>query len=826
MKYFLLCCYSLFLIPLTAQVQRTLLHDNWKFKNGSEPQVYPATVPGTIHTDLWTNQLIPDPFFAENEKRVAWVDTCTWEYSLALEFTQAQLDYSNLELVFEGLDTYAEVYLNGQLLFEADNMFRTWCIPVKGLLLVGDNTLQVFFRPASAKGKALAKQLPYTLPGDEKVFTRKAQYHYGWDWGPRFVTAGIFRSVSLEAWSGAKIVSTRHQIDKLDDKQANITWFLSIEVEQTAEYYLAISQGTSRENKRFKLKSGRNTIPVTFTIANPKRWWCNGLGEPHLYDFNFQLLRDDMLLHQTKERIGLRTIELVQEADAKGKSFYFKLNGVPVFMKGANYIPAHSFVSAVTDSTYNAITQAAVDANMNMLRVWGGGIYEQDAFYRHCDEKGLLVWQDFMFACAMYPGDEAYLANVQQEVIDNVTRLQNHACIAIWCGNNESDEGWHNWGWQKQYNYTQAQETKIWADYQALFHRLIPQTLDSLMPGAIYWPSSPSIGWGRAESLLQGDSHYWGVWWGMQPFEIYRQKVGRFMSEYGFQGMPALATFKSFAQDSMLYLQSAAVKNHQKHPTGYETIKTYLERAYWLPQDFEDYIYISQLLQRDGIKIALEAHRQAKPYCMGTLYWQLNDCWPVTSWSSIDFYGRWKALHYQVRESFAPLMLSFKPGATGVELYIVNDKLEAYNADVQCQVLDFSGKVLYSNTLKLDMSANDKAQAIALPQTMFKKVVQPNTMLQVKAYVGQDTLQANYYFNQPKDLKLEKPTINYKLLDNNTLQLTSNTLAKDVYLELEGVFFEQNFVDVLPSQPVLVKLKTSKVVDLQQIKVKSLYDAQ
>jgi beta-mannosidase len=546
------------------------------------------------------------------------------------------------------------------------------------------------------------------------------------------------------------------------------------------------------------------------------------LGEANLYPFEISLTQNNKTIDSRKLNIGLRTIELIQEKDKTGKSFYFNINGKPVFMKGANVIPPDSFLPRATDSVYKSIVKSAVDANMNMLRVWGGGVYAEDAFYNECDKNGILVWQDFMFACAMYPGDEAFLENVKQEVIDNVNRLQNHPSIALWCGNNENDEGWHNWGWQKQFNYSESDSTKIWNDYEALFHKLIPQTLDSLLPKNEnrYWPSSPSIGWGRQESLLSGDSHYWGVWWGNEPFEMYQKKVGRFMSEYGFQGMPDVKTFQAFAKSDELNFDSEAVKNHQKHPTGYKTINDYMARDYIVPTNFEDYVYVSQFLQAEGMKIAIEAHRTAKPNCMGTLFWQLNDCWPVTSWSSVDYYGRWKAFQYQVKRSFENLLILVNEEKSNYKIYISNDNLNSYEGNLEIQMLDFNGEKLWETVDKVTVLGNSSRIYYEISKDLetynFK-----NQVLSVKFKSKTKSVETLFYFAKPKDLQLTKPNIQIIKLDELTYEVTSDILAKNVYLTSEQeTFFSDNYFDILPNQKVIIKLSKS----VESIKQKSLFD--
>lgn len=812
----------LFLIPLllwSQNSERNLSLENWKFRKKGDSNLLQAKVPGTVHTDLLANKIIQDPFLGTNEKQLQWIENEDWEYETTFSLSESELKNQNIDLIFEGLDTYATVFLNGKLLLETDNMFRTWNTSVKNKLKKGENHLKIVFKSAVNFGKEEAKKLPYVLPGDEKVFTRKAQYQYGWDWGPRFVTAGIYRPIKLHFWNNLKIETIRYEQNSLTDELAKLNFVITLNCQKDGDYNLKINDKTSS----FNLKKGVNKIQFPFEILNPKRWWTNGLGEANLYSFQINVLENDKIVDSKKLNIGLRTIELIQEKDKIGTSFYIKLNGIPVFMKGANYIPPDSFLPRVSDSVYKNIVKNAVDVNMNMLRVWGGGVYAEDIFYDECDKNGILVWQDFMFACAMFPGDEKFIKNVKNEVIDNVNRLQNHTSIALWCGNNESDEGWKNWGWQKQYKYSVQDSTKIWNDYGRLFHDVIPKTLDSLLSKEknIYWPSSPSIGWGKKESLLQGDSHYWGIWWGKEPFENYERKVGRFMSEYGFQGMPNLETFKKFASNEELNLTSESVKSHQKHGTGYETINEYMVRDYNVPKLFEDYIYVSQLLQADGMKTAIEAHRRAKPNCMGTLYWQLNDCWPVTSWSSVDYFGNWKALHYQVRKSFENLLISVDEDELNYKIYLVNDSLENFGGNFYFDLLDFNGNKLWSSNVVAVVPANSSLIYFEISKKAFEAFNLKEVLLSVHFNSQDKIVNSLYYFVKPKNLKLTKPSIKINKIDDVTIEVSSDVLAKNVYLSSdENTFFSDNYFDVLPNEKVIVKL--SKPV--KNIVVKSLFD--
>lgn len=823
------------LISITSfsqNIQRSLNTSKWEFHKKNEPKWYPATVPGTVHTDLYANKLIPDPFFADNEKQLQWIENEDWEYKTNFIVSKKEFTNSHIEIEFEGLDTYAKVYLNDSLIISADNMFRNWNTDIKKYVRIGKNNLRIVFESAVKKGKEEAKKLTYTLPGDEKVFTRKAQYQYGWDWGPRFVTCGIWKNVNLIFWNAVKIRNVNCIQKTLTDSLAELSFVYEVDCEKEGVYDAVVYQPEKRTESGIYpsthnslIKKGKQIVTVEYYIKNPKRWWSNGLGEAHLYNFTIALSKKSGPIDQLNMNVGLRTIELIQEKDTVGSSFYFKLNGVPVFMKGANYIPPDNFLPRKTQDDYEDIVNNAAFANMNMLRVWGGGVYADEKFYDLCDSKGILVWQDLMFACAMYPGDQKFISNVKQEVIDNVNRLKNHPCIALWCGNNESDEGWKNWDWQKQYKYSKSDSTKIWNDYTNLFHNVIPNTLDSISPKTIYWPSSPSIGWGKKESLLQGDSHYWGIWWGMEPFEVYNTKVGRFMSEYGFQSMPELSTLKKIAAEKDLNFNSEAIKNHQKHKTGYETINTYMERDYKVPTNFEDYIYVSQLLQARGMKTAIEAHRRNKPYCMGTLYWQLNDCWPVTSWSSIDYYGNWKAAQYEVKRLYENVILSIEEKNDSIYVHAINDReIEIEGLIALCR-LYFNGidDIVGGDWIKAPAHSN--SIVLKYPKVeVIGKADPKNYELNAILKTASERFTGTFLFEKPKNLKLFDPKISIMLVDQNTIDISTELPAKSVFLSLPDATFGDNYFDLSKGEIKRIKIITSSKTDLSKLTIKSLYD--
>jgi len=803
---------------LSAQFsQRNLSSENWQFRNSKDQNWLPAKVPGTVHLDLMNNKIIQDPYKDENEKKVQWIENEDWDYQTAFMVSSQELKNDNIDLVFNGLDTFSEVYLNGKLLKKTDNMFRKWEIPVKQYLKAGKNTVQIKFTSAVNTGKELAKKIPFTMPESPRSFVRKAQYQFGWDWGPRLVTAGIWKDVQLEFWNNAKIITVKDIQKRAADGSNDLHFDVEIYAQNAGNYTLDLN----KTHQKISLKKGNNTISVPYETNEMKLWQPNGRGEANLYDFEVKLSKEQKKIDAKNIRIGIRTVELVQEKDEKGKSFYFKVNGQPLYIKGTNWIPGDSFSPRMTKEKYQKLIKDTKDANMNMIRIWGGGIYEDDEFYKACDENGILVWQDFMFAGSFYPADEAFLKNVKEEVKDQANRLQNHPSIALWCGNNEIDEAIVNWGYQKQFNYSKNDSLQVWKDYKKLFHEVIPNALKENLKSDknIYWPSSPSIGWGHKESLTEGDSHYWGVWWGEQPFEIYNEKVGRFMSEYGFQGTPTLETTKSmFSGTPDLSLQNPTIKAHEKHARGWDIINEYLKRDYKIPTDFVQYNYVSQLLQARGMQIAIEAHRRAKPYNMGTLYWQLNDCWPVVSWSSIDYLGNWKAFHYQAKRSFEPMLVSVAETEKNYDVYLISDLLKELKTDIKFELIDFKGKILWKSNQSDDIRADVSKKIRSISKSELAQFDLSGAVLKISAE-KETTFEKLFFFYKPKDLKLSKPEITIRKISPTEIEISTDVLAKDIYL-IGDTHFSDNFFDLLPGTSKRVTLSKP----LEKIEVMSLWE--
>ncbi len=793
------------------------LNNGWQFSVADSNSFLPATVPGTIHSDLLNNGLISDPFYGCNEKDLQWIGEKDWVYQMTFDVNPEIAARRQVKLVFEGLDTFAEVFLNGQLLLETNNMFRSWEVNCKSHLKEKNNLLEIRFSSAYQQFKADSIAHGSILPGGKWMFARKAAYHFGWDWGPAFITAGIWKNVQLKGWDDLFPIDAFVATEKISKEVAKLKLHLSLDTEKQKNVNIElkdVSTDTIVFQQLMELEPGLNDYAFDFEIHQPKLWWSNGLGEPNLYHWQIEIKTTDGKIYQHNIDCGIRTIELVQKPDETGVSFYFKLNGVALYAKGANYIPQNSFVTEVADKSYVSLINAAKASNMNFLRVWGGGIYEKDDFYSLCDQNGLLVWQDFMFACAMYPGDSVFLQNVQEEAIEHVKRLRKHPSIALWCGNNEVDEAWHNWGWQQQYKMTVGLQDSIWKSYKDVFHQVLPKVVATYSPHTAYVASSPQIGWGHKESMTQGDSHYWGVWWGKEPFEKYLKKVPRFMSEFGFQAMPALATIRTFQSKAEDSLFSPALRCHQKHPTGFETISTYLDREELKPQTLEEYIFASQIIQAQGIGMAIEAQRRSKPHCMGSLYWQLNDVWPVTSWSGIDFQNNWKALQYRIKEVFEDVLVSAIQQNGNIELSLISDKLEDVNGTFTVDLTQFDGtkKRLLEQKITLLSGKVLRFQPLKINDL----VLQHNqSFIEVHFITNDGRVYSDYQMLSPLgQLQLLPSEVNIEvepITDGYVLKLFAQTFTAFVqlYLSESNARFSDNFFHLQAGETREIRCTTS-----------------
>ncbi|HEY6806477.1 MAG TPA: glycoside hydrolase family 2 protein [Pyrinomonadaceae bacterium] len=815
------------------------LNNGWQFREVNKETWYPASVPGSVHTDLLKNKVIEDPFYRDNESKQQRIGKTNWEYRTTFTLTDESLTHKNQELVFEGLDTYADVYLNDKLILKADNMFRTWRVSCAGTLKSGDNNLRIVFRSPINEILPLMGKMSYQLPASndqgEKTspWTRKAPYQYGWDWGPRFVTSGIWKPITLEAWDDARVSDLHIIQNKVTKEQAALTAQIDVASSSATDAELIVEDAdhkTTLAKQTVKLTSGANHFAFDFNIANPALWWPNGLGEHPLYSFKAKLLLKGQTADERSVRTGLRSLQIRQEKDEWGLSFTFIVNGVPVFAKGANWIPADSFPTRISLDKYRWLIKSAADANMNMLRVWGGGIYETDDFYNLCDEMGIMVWQDFMFACSMYPGTQEFLDNVRAEAEDNVRRLRNHPSIAIWSGNNEIEGAWFNWGWK------QNLPGSIWDDYQKIFDGVLKETCATLDPGRLYWPSSPHGGLADdPNSLKSGDTHSWKVWHFAAPFTDYQKEFPRFMSEYGFQSFPQIETIETYALANEQDIQSPVMMAHQRHPRGNQLIKEYMLREYVAPKDFESFLYVSQVLQAEGIKVGAEHLRRIMPRNMGSLYWQLDDCWPVASWSSIDYTGRWKALQYFSKRFYAPVLLSPIADTENLNFFVVSDLPQTMKGTINVEVRDFDGNKLASYSKEADLAPVTSRSYFNLPlKTLLENKDAKKVMVYCELVVDGKAISTNEYFFEPfKDLDLPTPQIKVDAVQTANgykLTVSSDKLAKAVYLssKTDG-FFSDNFFNVLPDKPVEIEFRTRTNIPVEafkkQLKARSLKDA-
>lgn len=811
------------------------LHEGWKFRQARLVDWYPATVPGVVHTDLLQNKIIEDPFFRLNERGLQWIDKEDWVYETCFTLAADMMRKENMELVFEGLDTYADVYLNDECILKADNMFRRWSIPVRQYIREENNILKVYFHSPVKIDVPKWDALPYQYPASNdqsengglfnkkiSIFARKAGYHYGWDWGPRLVTSGIWRPVYIRAWSDSRINDVFIEQKEVGAGRAVIAGHVELDADKDMDGVLVTitDEATGRVlgERQADLKRGTNRVTVDFVLHKPKLWWSNGLGEPFLYRFRTDIIAGGELLDSKTERVGIRSLKVVHQPDKDGHTFYIELNGRPVFAKGANYIPSDNFLPRVTPANYKKTILDAAGVNMNMLRVWGGGIYENDVFYDLCDEYGIMIWQDFMFACSMYPAEGALLDNIRQEAVDNVKRLRNHACIALWCGNNECQDAWLGWGWKREIERQNKEYAdKIWAQYRQQYHVTLPGVVREYAPGTFYWPSSPFAFEGEMSGTTDGDRHYWSVWHGKAPISDYDSEKSRFFSEYGFQSFPEFESVKRYAPYPEDWdICSEVMMSHQRggdHANG--LIETYLLNEYKKPRDFRAFLYMNHVLQGDAIKTAIESHRRQMPYNMGTLFWQHNDCWPVASWASRDYYGRWKAQHYYVRKAYDDILISPVVEGDDLKVYAVSDRLENTSGRLQLQVCQFDGTVVRHWDKSVGISGNDSRVCFSAPLAKLLEGTDRGTVYVRVDYTDKSgrVYHNNYCLGKQKDMdypKVDLQTEVRSIEGGYEVMVSADKFARAVCLSVadnESVYSD-NYFDVQPKSSVQVQVRT------------------
>ena len=795
----------------------------WRFRDATRRSPWRrAVVPGCVHHDLRRAGLIPDPFWGTNELDLQWIADRAWEYRARFTLPPALLGEEMVELVADGLDTVATVMLNGREIARTENMFIGYRWDVTRLLRRGRNELSIRFGSAmdcirTHRPEHRPRDINDPVGGCTKI--RKQQCQFGWDWGPRLVTAGIWRDLRLEGWTGNRLESVRVTQDHRPDG--------SVVLRFTPELARPEASVVMRGTISLAGKVVAWIEDQKAEIKNPQLWWPRGQGGQPLYDLAVEVAGPDgAVVDRWARRLGLRTIVLDRHPDPWGESFQFVVNGRPVFAKGANWIPAHSFVAGLTRADYARDLRSAAEAHMNMVRVWGGGIYESEDFYDLCDELGLLVWQDFMFACTLYPADAEFLAGARAEAAHQVRRLRHRACLALWCGNNEVFAC----------NLADLPSgSRALADYEALFHRALPEVTTAVDGVTPYWPSSPWRGdrdGSHAAGEQRGDTHFWDVWHARKPVKDYERYAFRFASEFGMQSFASAETQASFcaADDGNVF--GPAMTNHQKNRFGNQIILDYVSRQYRFPRDQAALLFLSQLNQAGCMQVGVEHYRRNMPRCMGALYWQLNDCWPVASWSSLEFDGRWKALHHVARRFFAPaIAVAHVPGeeettinnyrrtsVREVHLYTVYDAPEPAEGTLRWELRRFDGRMVLRGrqrvSLRYGESVRQRTLDLAKPMRAHGR---DNLYLRIALEVGGKRVsEETVFLAPPRFLALPKArtTVAIRLQSSSqaTLTFVSPVFQHRFAFDLPGLAHRasDNFFELYPRE------KKTVVVDLER----------
>ncbi|MBL9204872.1 MAG: glycoside hydrolase family 2 protein [Opitutaceae bacterium] len=811
-------------------VSLSLAGSAWRFRDTSTKAWLPAVVPGCVHTDLMRAGRIPDPFYGTHELDLQWIEERDWEYESAFTVPSSLRAEEVVELVADGLDTVATVTLNGQEVARTENMFTGYRWDVKALLRPGRNRLHVRFGSAM---KYIREHDGFTPPQEFNdpvgncVRIRKQQCQFGWDWGPRFVTAGVWRDLRLEGWSGNRLSGVR--IGQEHGRSGVTVSVLPEWKRPAATTGFVYTVNLSLEGKVVASLTETDVEKLRLTVSQPQLWWPAGQGPQPLYTLEFAAHRTDgSECGRTQRRIGLRTLVLDQSPDAWGKAFRIIVNGRPVFLKGANWIPAHSFVTTLQRAEYARDLEAAVAANMNCVRLWGGGIYENEDFYDLCDELGLLVWHDFMFACTLYPSDDAFLALVEAEVATQVPRIRHRASLALWCGNNELPQinGEHL-----------RRNAALREGYEKLFHQVLERAVarhDGITP---YIPSSQWRGTyedGHVHGEREGDTHFWDVWHARHPVKDYEKWAFRFVSEFGMQSYSSPETNATFCPPADRNVFGPTMENHQKNRAGNQIILDYVSRRFRLPKDQDSLIYLSQLNQAYCMQIGVEHYRRLMPRCMGAIYWQLNDCWPVASWSSIEFTGRWKALHHVARRFNAPALVSaHAPGdemvtignyrrttVREVHLYTVYDAPVAAKGTVRWDLFHLDGRILQRGRKAVPLRPGESVRQITLdlsrPMASFGR---ENLYLRIALDQGGSTVSEDTVFlTPPRFLALPRGRIKVsaKVVSPGEIDLTlsSAVFQHRVWIEVPGLqpHFSDNAFELYPNEPRTLRVSLKRPI--------------
>lgn len=793
-------------------MKKERISDQWVMRQAGQKNWSPAIVPGSVYTDLLRNGQMEDPFWKDNEDKALALMNYDYEYQTVFqgEFWQ---EYEKIWIRFEGLDTIADIYVNDQLIGKAENMHRIWEFDITDVVKPGENVLRVYFySPLKYIKAAFAKQP--TLGSEDAmdgfVHIRKAHCMFGWDWGAHLPDAGIYRPVYLLGLTEDRIDSVYiHQEHETGKVTLDLSVYCNpmgdlkkeIPVEDNPEYSYTVQVEYQGE-----IAAEAENSPKRIVIENPVLWWPNGVGEQPLYQVTVTLYKEGKTADVWTRRIGLRTMTMHVEPDQWGSCFAHRVNGKDIFAMGADYIPEDHLLGRITPETTRSLLEQCKEAHFNAIRIWGGGYYPEDWFYDICDELGLMVWEDFMFACAVYDLTPEFEANIRAEFVDNIKRLRHHASLGLWCGNNEMEQFVKEGNW-----VSKPSEVR---DYLLMYERIIPEVLEKYDPDTFYWPASPSSGgsFDEPQDPNRGDVHYWTVWHGNKPFSDYRNYFFRYVSEFGFQSFPSVKTIETISDDPEDWnIFSYIMEKHQRNAGANGKILNYLQQTFRYPTEFTTLLYASQMLQAEAIKYGVEHFRRNRGRCMGAIYWQLNDCWPVASWASIDYWGRWKALHYYARRFFAPVMVSCEEQGwmsaaadmnrehfefeKSIRLNVTNETLEEKRILVKWALRNADSSVVRQEELMVNVPA---LTSIWLDKVEFPEVDYFRQYVSYEGWEGDRCItESSVIFSYPKYFKYQDPQLAYRI-EGDEIIVSSRAYAKGVEIlnENEDLLLSDNYFDM------------------------------
>ncbi|GLX69395.1 beta-mannosidase [Paenibacillus glycanilyticus] len=815
------------------------LNGNWTMKRTDEAEWNNAIVPGSVFHDLMTAGKMEDPYYRDNEYDILELTKFDYEYRRSFLVDGDLLLMDHVLLRCEGLDTLCEVYVNGQAVLNTDNMHRTYEVDVKGLLAAGSNDIHVVIRSATNFVLAKDKELFLTscadaVPGISHL--RKAHSMFGWDWGPQLPDMGIWRDISLIGFNIGRIddvyITQQHSANNV---QLNIAVELQRWASEEPLVLHAVIETPDGRTLEASADQIGDTASLEINVQDPELWWPNNLGSQPLYGLRVELRCGDRILDERSLSIGLRTLHVVRQPDQWGESFAFEINGHQIFAMGANFIPEDNIFGRRSNERTEQLIQSCVEANYNCIRVWGGGYYADDYFYELCDRHGLIVWQDHLYACGAYDFNDEFKENIRLETIDNMKRLRHHASLGLWSGNNELEYAWAYWGWTERYGEKQRD------DYLKQFEEFLPVLSQSLDPNTSYLVSSPSSKGGIEDPNNEdiGDMHYWDVWHGRKPITEYRTLHPRFMSEFGLQSFPSIKTVETFTLPEDRNIFSRVMEAHQKNGTGNEKIMYYISEYFKYPRNFEKLLYVSQLIQAEGMRVGVEHWRRNRGRCMGAVYWQLNDIWPGASWSSLDYFGRWKATHHAAKRFFAPVLASALEEGTAVSLHVTNETLQEVKGQLRWRLLDRQSEIMQLGETEVTLASLSSEEVVSLDfsEILTTKQLLSQSYLAFEFVAGGEIIsEGTALFVKPKHFELLNPEIRAEVAeeeDRFIVTLDSQAFAPFVLLELShaDARWSNNVFALSADRPAVVTVQKdglSEPLSLsafrEQLVVTSLYD--